>query len=182
MSSRIVKPLAAATACCLALAGCVPPPAPAPAPVATPTPTPKPAPRPTLTPAPENWMDAPRTPGDWTYVQSGTRSHAAYGPANSEAEFVIGCDKATRTIHLVRAGPAQGSIPMRILTETADRMLSAQASHDGFAVVTATLPANDRLLDAMAFSKGRFAVEVPGLETLYLPSWAEVSRVIEDCR
>ena len=46
----------------------------------------------------------------------------------------------------------------------------------------AGLPARDPLLDAMAFSKGRFAVEVAGLPTLYLPSWIEVSRVIEDCR
>ncbi|MGE5953581.1 MAG: hypothetical protein ACM308_08200 [Qipengyuania vulgaris] len=38
------------------------------------------------------------------------------------------------------------------------------------------------LLDAMALTKGRFAVETPGLPTLYLPAWAEVTRVIEDCR
>jgi hypothetical protein len=34
----------------------------------------------------------------------------------------------------------------------------------------------------MAYSRGRFAVEINGLPTLYLPSWAEVGRVIEDCR
>jgi hypothetical protein len=34
----------------------------------------------------------------------------------------------------------------------------------------------------MALSKGRFAVEVDGEAPLYLPSYAEVSRVIEDCR
>ena len=44
------------------------------------------------------------------------------------------------------------------------------------------MPARDPLLDAMAFSKGRFALEVAGLPTLYVPSYPEVTRVIEDCR
>jgi hypothetical protein len=34
----------------------------------------------------------------------------------------------------------------------------------------------------MAFSRGRFAIETAGLPTLYVPSWPEVSRVVEDCR
>ena len=45
-----------------------------------------------------------------------------------------------------------------------------------------TLDARDPLLDAMAFSRGRFAIEVAGQPALYLPSWSEVGRVIEDCR
>ncbi|MDG2003332.1 MAG: hypothetical protein P8J20_08375 [Novosphingobium sp.] len=49
-------------------------------------------------------------------------------------------------------------------------------------MIAVTLPASDPLLDAMAFSRGRFAVETAGLPTLYVPSWPEVSRVIEDCR
>jgi hypothetical protein len=40
----------------------------------------------------------------------------------------------------------------------------------------------DPLLDAIALSKGRFAIETDGLPNLILPTWAEVSRVIEDCR
>ncbi len=48
--------------------------------------------------------------------------------------------------------------------------------------IAARVAANDPLLDAMAFSKGRFAVEVAGLPTLYVPSYPEVTRVIEDCR
>jgi hypothetical protein len=45
-----------------------------------------------------------------------------------------------------------------------------------------TIPARDPLLDAMAFSKGRFAVEVTGGAPLYVPAYPEVTRVIEDCR
>ena len=49
-------------------------------------------------------------------------------------------------------------------------------------IVAADLEPSDTLLDAMAITKGRFSVEVEGTDTLYLPAWVEVSRVIEDCR
>jgi hypothetical protein len=71
---------------------------------------------------------------------------------------------------------------MRIRTETAQRLITAQASADGRPMLIANLPSNDRLLDAMALSRGRFAVETGGMETLYLPAWPEITRVIEDCR
>jgi hypothetical protein len=34
----------------------------------------------------------------------------------------------------------------------------------------------------MAFSRGRFVVEIEGLRWAVLPSWSEVGRVVEDCR
>jgi hypothetical protein len=43
------------------------------------------------------------------------------------------------------------------------------------------LLANDPLLDAIAFSRGRFLVAGGG-ETLAIPSWPEAARSIEDCR
>ncbi|WP_343520792.1 hypothetical protein [Sphingomonas sp.] len=46
----------------------------------------------------------------------------------------------------------------------------------------ATLPANDQLVDAMGYSRGRFIVETPGMAPLVVPAWAEVLRVVEDCR
>lgn len=71
---------------------------------------------------------------------------------------------------------------MRIMTETATRLLDARPTGSQSADLATTLSARDSLLDAIALSRGRFAVEAAGLPTLYLPSWAEVSRVIEDCR
>jgi hypothetical protein len=68
---------------------------------------------------------------------------------------------------------------MRILAETTARSIPATQRQGATA---AQLAARDPLLDAMAFSKGRFAVDVPGLPPLYLPAWPEVTRVIEDCR
>jgi hypothetical protein len=53
--------------------------------------------------------------------------------------------------------------------------------------VTRNLPvggrllANDPLLDAIAFSRGRFLVSEGGA-TLAIPTWPEAARSIEDCR
>lgn len=165
---RIVPALALAPL--LLLAGCASEPAPPPPP---PKPVAKPAPPPP--PAPENWMDAPRTPGDWSY-RAGT---AVYGLPGAAPVFTFACDRLNGRIALRRTGSASGPVPMRVLTETATRLLDAIPAGGTLSV---TLPARDPLLDAMAFSKGRFGIEVPGTATLYLPSWTEVSRVIEDCR
>jgi len=70
---------------------------------------------------------------------------------------------------------------MTIRTEFASRALAGTAGA-GDPELRTTLTPRDPLLDAMAFSKGRFAVEAPGAAPLYVPSWPEVTRVIEDCR
>ncbi len=90
------------------------------------------------------------------------------------------CNKASRTISLIRTGNAAEDLPMTVSTTSETRALLA--TPQGTTQLLVTLPANDRLLDAMAFSRGRFAVEVNGLPTLYLPAWPEVARVVEDCR
>jgi hypothetical protein len=71
---------------------------------------------------------------------------------------------------------------MRIRTEMGDRLLDAVPSGGQMPTLVASLSANDPFLEAIAFSKGRFAVEVQGLDPLYLPAWPEVTRVIEECR
>ena len=170
----IYAQFASALALSFAIAACVPAPRPAPAPVATRTAA---TPSPTALPSPAfaDWMDAPQTPGNWLYRASPQQSRASYGNGDSLL-FQIICT-ADRRVVLVR--PASGGAQMRVRTEAQDRALPAEARTHA---VVATLRPGDRLLDAMALSKGRFAVEVPGTPTLYLPSWAEVSRVIEDCR
>ena len=163
-------------ACCTAPA---PEPTPAP-PQARPTPTPAPIAVPV--PSHDNWMDAPQTAGDWFYRRSSGTTVALFGTAGTDARFALTCRLADRTVTLARAGAASGSVPMRIRTETADRALTAQPTGGEMPSLVATVSANDPILDAMAFSKGRFTVEAAGQSALYLPSWPEVTRVVEDCR
>lgn len=75
-----------------------------------------------------------------------------------------------------------GDRVIRIKTETAERTLTATPMSAQPNIIAANLSASDPFLDAMAITKGRIAVETNGMNTLYLPAWPELSRVIEDCR
>jgi hypothetical protein len=178
MTKRLLAlPLAALAA----LGACVPPPRPAP------EPAPAPAPAPVPTPAPpavySNWMDAPQTPGDWFYINQPPASIAAFGPTAGQPMFAMRCDPARHVVSVGRTSASQVARPMTIRTETATRTFAAQPAQGSVEHLVATgLAATDPFLDAIAFSKGRFAVEVLGEPTLYLPSWPEITRVIEDCR
>ena len=48
--------------------------------------------------------------------------------------------------------------------------------------ISAEIATSDLHLDALAFSRGKFLVSVKGGADLVIPSWAEVARVVEDCR
>lgn len=154
----------------------VPPPPPS---VARPAPKAPPPPPPAS--AFKDWRDAPQTPGDWRHEVSPTGAVARYGSAGATV-FAIACNRSARSVSLVRSGSSAVSLPMSVATTSEIRSLSAEPAQQGAPQLLATLAVQDPLLDAMAFSRGRFAVEVNGLPTLYLPAWAEVGRVIEDCR
>lgn len=153
------------------LAACVRPSEPPPLPEPAPTPAPAPAPVPAPPPAP-NWADRVATPGNWTYASEGGGSVARFG-----SQFAMRCVGGNQ-IALERAG-ASGASSITIRTTSVTRALPARAQGGN---VVATLPARDNLLDAIGFSRGRFAVEVAGTTGLILPTWAEVQRVVEDCR
>ncbi len=93
---------------------------------------------------------------------------------------MVRCDRARRQVTLVRHGISTGNMMTVRTSSTARNLpLSGQAEQAG---LFAVLPANDRLLDALAFSRGRFTVEVPGAPMLVIPAWPEAARVVEDCR
>jgi hypothetical protein len=180
---------AAALALTFAIAACVPsaePPAAAPPPPAStvpaPTPTPPPPPPPVIQePVFDNYLDAPQTPGTWTYVDEPSESLAMFGDRPDAPVFIIRCAGGQIALaRTVRPSRARARL-MSITTETASRQLEATPV-DERPLAAAMLAPRDPLLDAMAITKGRFAVGVEGEPTLYLPAWAEVTRVIEDCR
>lgn len=141
----------------------------------------KPNPPENLPPQPLRWIDAPATLGDWQYSAANGSSFAMFGEPGGAIEFMFRCDLAPKKMSIARAGSAASS-NMKILTETAERALTASPVSSPSPLLVAEISAQDPLLDAMALSYGRFAVEASGQPTLYLPSWAEISRVIEDCR
>lgn len=170
---RVIRAFGTAIAAAAALAACVPravSPAPPPPPQPVPGVPPPSAPPP---PPPVAWQDGPLTQGDWSYDPR-LRPRAVFG--GESPAFVVECT-AARQVALARGGLAAGST-LVIRTTYGERSLPvAQASAN-----VAVLPASDPLLDEMAFSRGRFLVQVAGLPDLVLPSWPELARVVEDCR
>jgi hypothetical protein len=161
----------------VAVAGCVPRAEPPPP---QPQPQPRPAPQAVAPPpAAVEWSLLPLTPGGWVYSNQGASAQALFGPANSEAHFVVRCDRASRQVVLSR--PGEGNA-LTIRTSFGARAFPATAQRTPLAMVSASLPADDRFLDSMAFSRGRFTVEMAGAPMLVIPAWPEPARVIEDCR
>lgn len=123
-----------------------------------------------------DWRDRPQTPGDWRYASAPAGgSVARFGNADGAA-FAIRCAAGRVTLELAATSPA----PITIRTSSLTRVLTATLDAQGRAV--AGVAATDPLLDAIGFSRGRFVVEQAGAAPLALPAWAEVERVVEDCR
>jgi hypothetical protein len=165
-----------------------PAPRPAPLPIPPRPAPPPPAPAPAALPATANWRDLPQTPGQWTYGAQATGSAVRFGQPGAGSLLVLRCDRTRPAIVLQRAGFGSGQVPATITTSAAIRRLTAAPVGDANTVRNAAIPfeitfnVRDPLLDAMAFSRGRFMVEMGGAQTLVLPAWAELGRVIEDCR
>ena len=164
----------------LAVAACVAPPAPPPPP---PRDVPRPRPAPPAPPPPPpaaEWRDWPVTAGTWVYERDARGSRALFGPARADALLVLRCDLGERRMFLSRAGSSE--VPLAIRTSSASRSLAVRATGGALPYVAAALVPTDPLLDAMAFSRGKIAISQPGTPLLVVPSWAEIGRVIEDCR
>ncbi len=162
----------------IGLAACsAPPPPPAPqAPPSKPAVVAAPPPaRPT-----GDWTDWPLAAGNWVYRQDERGSIALFGQPNADAVLTLRCDRARQRIYLARAGSGAGSIVIRS-SSTLNEFAGSQAG-GALPYVAAEIMPRDPILDAMIFSRGRIAIEVSGQMPLAIPSWAEIGRVVEDCR
>ena len=124
------------------------------------------------------WNDYPRTRGDWRLSLNEDGSTARYLDQNENSLFQVDCRVSIPSITIWRAGHTQGSQLIKIRTETLEEVFRTRSSSG----ISIELEPTHPLLDAMSITIGRFSVEVEGMETLYLPAWAEFSRVVEDCR
>jgi hypothetical protein len=94
--------------------------------------------------------------------------------------MVLACGKITRlvTISRISAAPAAS---LAFWTSSLSRELGARFDQPSGRVV-AQVGSKDSLLDALAFSRGRFASIMPGSPALVLPAEPEIAHVVEDCR
>ena len=107
----------------------------------------------------------PLASGQWTYFATVGGSIAAYG-----AQIELRCDRVSRTVTVSRPNGVPAALT--IATDSVTRTLPPSGR----------LLAVDPLLDAIAFSRGRFIVAGGIGPTVAVPSWPEAARSIEDCR
>jgi hypothetical protein len=119
-------------------------------------------------------------PGSWGYQSTAGGSMARFVDTTGTARLVLECTRATRrvSVSLTSAAPAAS---LSLWTSIASRNMPARFEANAMRV-TAELPAYDALLDAIAFSRGRIAVTMPGGVPLVVPAWPEAARTVEDCR
>ena len=163
------------------LAACVPagrppegPPAPPPARIATPAP---------FTPVPElgsDWRDWPLTPGEWRYRRDARGTVALFGQSGADALLLLRCDPGERRMFLSVSGT--DATPLTLRASSTARVVPVQPTGGAPAYIAAAFAPTDPLLDALAFSRGRFVVEQAGRPPLVVPAHAEIGRVTEDCR
>ena len=132
------------------------------------------------TPVESNLEYAQPIAGDWTYALTSDGSEATFANAAKLPQLTIRCIRSTRRLSILK--PASSPSPS-LWVWTSSRKQSLPATYDAAAGrVVAELAAYDPLLDAMASSRGRIGFSTSGLAALVVPPWAEVARVIEDCR
>ena len=118
--------------------------------------------------------------GDWTYATTNDGSQATFANSGGQPQLTIRCTKSTRRVALLK--PASSASPsMWVWTSSQKKSLSA--TYDAStAQVSVQLAPYEPLLDAIASSRGRVGFSTSGLEALVVPPWADIARVIEDCR
>jgi hypothetical protein len=118
--------------------------------------------------------------GSWVYSQSSAGSEASFVNASAMPQLTIRCTRATRRITIAK--PASAAVPFFTVWTSAQTRALPASFNPATQRLSSDVVAYDPLLDAIAFSRGRFGVSVSGAAPLVVPAWAEVARVVEDCR
>jgi hypothetical protein len=118
--------------------------------------------------------------GSWTYEPASGGSEVTFANASGVPQLTIRCTRATRRISILKAS-SLASPALWVWTSSQSKSLPATFDA-ATARVSTELGAYDSFLDAIASSRGRVGFSTSGLAVLVVPPWADVARVIEDCR
>ena len=134
--------------------------------------------------APEKpWDVAPLTPGTWRYEKQGAASVASFGVPGGSGIAALRCEPSARQLTFSVGGRVVVSVvPVSIRTTSGTLAWNGTSVGGDNPSIMVTRPANDSGFDWIVYSRGRISVEAQGLPRLILPVWAEISRVVEDCR
>ncbi len=122
-------------------------------------------------------QSAPQS-GSWTYSTQAGVSDAVFMDARGQARVRLRCTRNLRRVSISTFAPAATGV-LTVLTSSGQRSLAARFEA---MQILADVPAMDAVLDALAFSRGRFALLVAGGGPLVVPTAPELGRIVEDCR
>ncbi len=164
----------------ITLSACAAPPPP---PAREPAPMPKPV---IVTPAQPllqtgDWTVWRLAAGEWVYRRDERGSVALFGVSGENAKVTLRCDTSRKRVYLAREGSATiGKTVIR--SSSSMKEFAANPTGGTPPYLASEIMPNDPILDAMAFSRGRIAIEVTGQPPVAIPSWAEITKIVEDCR
>lgn len=118
--------------------------------------------------------------GTWAYSDNGDGGEAVFTDANAQPQLSLRCVRSTRRVILSKPATTAATT-LNLWSSTATK--SFPASFDASTARLTTQIANwDPVLDAIAYSRGRFAVAAGSQQPLVVPSWSDITRIVEDCR
>jgi hypothetical protein len=118
--------------------------------------------------------------GSWNYAPAADGSEAVFTNESGSPQLWVHCTRATRRISISK--PATAAAPfLNIWTSSLVKSV-ASSFNPRVGRLTVDLANYDPLLDAIASSRGRVGFIVGAQSPLVVPPWAELARVIEDCR
>ena len=118
--------------------------------------------------------------GSWKYTPSSGGSEASYSDVSGNPQLWVQCTRATRRLTIAKRASAAAPF-VGVWTSSQTRSIPS-AFNPATGKLTVDLAASDPLLDAIAASRGRVGFTVGTEPPLVVPPWAEIARVIEDCR
>lgn len=127
-----------------------------------------------------SFAEMPATPGSWAYRPLANASEAFFIDTTATVRLVVHCTRASRRITISRTSAAPAP-SLLLWSSFGQRIVPARFEQNAMRV-SVDLAATDSLLDAMAFSRGRVAIAMPGSPPLIVTPGTEAARVFEDCR
>src|SRR5690242_10623323 len=118
--------------------------------------------------------------GTWAYVATSDGSEANFTNASAAVQLTVHCTRATRRVSISKAATAAAP-SLNVWTSSLTRSVPS-AFNPTTGRLTIDLANYDPLLDALATSRGRIGFSVGTDPALVVPAWAEIARVVEDCR
>ena len=127
-----------------------------------------------------DFSNSPMMPGTWSYLAVPNGSNARFTDGTGTIRISLGCNRTSRGVTIARTSAAPAAT-LSIWTSTSSRDQPATFEQSAQRVI-ATFNAQDTMLDAIVFSRGRFAVSMPGAPAFVIPTGPEAARIVEDCR